>query len=104
MLRASGVGLGGLFQSTPPVRGATQGHRGRQRHIAISIHAPRAGGDLLSLFSSFRRLKFQSTPPVRGATPLKNSKECNEMISIHAPRAGGDQLVEKVCLPADFFM
>ena len=57
-----------IFQSTPPVRGATRHPRlpavftGR-----ISIHAPRAGGDILST-SSEVRLRFQSTPPVRGAT------------------------------------
>ena len=33
------------FQSTPPARGATQGSTAHRRYPAISIHAPREGGD-----------------------------------------------------------
>ena len=59
----------GVFQSTPPVRGATPRHQ-RQRHrLLISIHAPRAGGD----------------------TDLTTDELTAMGISIHAPRAGGDQ-------------
>ena len=60
---------GEQFQSTPPVRGATHFPSTSDRHPAISIHAPRAGGDRRG------RLRLQQ-PPV---------------ISIHAPRAGGDE-------------
>ena len=79
-----------LFQSTPPARGAT-GHRNdRLLEIAISIHAPREGGDstmrsrivarVISIhapreggrrrlsFDSHLGDSFQSTPPARGAT------------------------------------
>ena len=35
------------FQSTPPARGATGHDRPMQHRIAISIHAPREGGDLV---------------------------------------------------------
>ena len=56
-----------VFQSTPPVRGATLLHDVCKIHLYISIHAPRAGGD----------------KPARAA-------ETEEAISIHAPRAGGD--------------
>ena len=58
--------------------------------FAISIHAPREGGD--SAYSRYARLGaiFQSTPPVRGATLLDNLANCGIMISIHAPREGGD--------------
>ena len=36
---------GPLFQSTPPARGATGARRQARKLIAVSIHAPRAGGD-----------------------------------------------------------
>ena len=55
------------FQSTPPVRGATQTTRQRKR-----------------------RKLFQSTPPVRGATAKTYNTRGKTIISIHAPRAGGD--------------
>ena len=79
-----------VFQSTPPMRGATFGsgnydsifrisihapHAGGDDQAAadasttgISIHAPHAGGDGTVSFLSPRRLLFQSTPPRRGAT------------------------------------
>ena len=79
-----------IFQSTPPVRGATHSRRllpvmegisihapragGDPIHApdpaigAISIHAPRAGGDLEETTRLVDEMAFQSTPPVRGAT------------------------------------
>ena len=57
-----------LFQSTPPVRGAT---------VILSIQ-------------HIRNKIFQSTPPVRGATIGTLYAEGAEKISIHAPRAGSD--------------
>ena len=35
----------GLFQSTPPARGATKCDPGETWNTGISIHAPREGGD-----------------------------------------------------------
>ena len=80
----------GIFQSTPPVRGATSIVVVVIAVSTISIHAPRAGSDCIGLDQSYtdtdfnprppcgERLKpgrllsfhciFQSTPPVRGAT------------------------------------
>ena len=57
----------GLFQSTPPARGATLCKCCNCELYCISIHAPREGGDY-------------STPDAAALTP----------ISIHAPREGGD--------------
>ena len=57
-----------LFQSTLPVRGATQW---------------RGNGDVHSN-------RFQSTLPVRGATQRIDQPESHTYISIHAPRAGSD--------------
>ena len=55
------------FQSTLPVRGATQVH---QVVVAAQI--------------------FQSTLPVRGATTALSTQSLTATISIHAPRAGSD--------------
>ena len=55
------------FQSTPPVREATQ--------IILSFNP-------ISV--------FQSTPPVREATTYKFSEDFTISLSIHASREGGD--------------
>ena len=102
-----------LFQSTPPVWGATH-HQGAENHrILISIHAPRVGGDPLIDKYRFSKWIFQSTPPVWGATWAVRTKSMlmalfqstppvwgatggsvaqigSGAISIHAPRVGGD--------------
>ena len=59
------------FQSTLPVRGATNSKGDTCVTIIISIHAPRAGSDLQAIFYA----------------PFKN-------ISIHAPRAGSDAVID----------
>ena len=56
------------FQSTPPVWGATEQDVYRAHMDAISIHAPRAGGDDNYNQAVAATKQFQSTPPVRGAT------------------------------------
>ena len=81
--------------------------------MAISIHAPREGGDfeddeigaVYFIFQSTppargatkltnprisKYTKFQSTPPARGATFTSPVSEQIRPISIHAPREGGD--------------
>ena len=84
------------FQSTPPVRGATHTAGKNPRQRDISIHAPRAGGDVRDGTTFRKLLKFQSTPPVRGATAIKNGFARLTKISIHAPRAGGDPNGSKI--------
>ena len=61
-------GANGIFQSTPPVRGATGTQLARTVKGLISIHAPRAGGD-----------------------HKRHRNRGRRAISIHAPRAGGDE-------------
>ncbi len=79
------------FQSTLPVRGATEeALRGHQRPAAISIHAPRAGSDLMHSARFTASARFQSTLPVRGATWREEDIAARIAISIHAPRAGSD--------------
>ena len=63
---------GNEFQSTRPVRGATEAMTGEK---AV--------------------LLFQSTRPVRGATRSQNAVDLRSGISIHAPRAGRDP--ESIC-------
>ncbi len=55
------------FQSTPPVRGATDFAKHYTVSHRVSIHAPRAGGDQVAALYVEPK-GFQSTPPVRGAT------------------------------------
>ena len=55
----------------------------------VSIHAPRAGGDVPNPFH-YHPLMFQSTPPARGATESVRKASWSMRVSIHAPRAGGD--------------
>ena len=101
------------FQSTPPARGATfTVVKGPGLNFAISIHAPREGGDGGNAPSGGHCCVFQSTPPARGATyvirpyigysgfqstpPARGATISavvipgEDEISIHAPREGGD--------------
>ena len=102
------------FQSTLPVRGATNSLICSFNSLfSISIHAPRAGSDgvhfgrlqrnknfnprspcgerreALQLYKS-NDSRFQSTLPVRGATTSNRLLKHIIQISIHAPRAGSD--------------
>ena len=65
--------MGTLFQSTPPVWGATPSRSEGKRHRLISIHAPRVGGDRTMLMNGFQ----------------------GSIISIHAPRVGGDYSIRQ---------
>ncbi|EFT83511.1 hypothetical protein HMPREF0620_0516 [Parascardovia denticolens DSM 10105 = JCM 12538] len=57
-----------LFQSTLPLRGATQAPILDVPSQRISIHAPLAGSDWRGAFIQVRMSRFQSTLPLRGAT------------------------------------
>ena len=114
------------FQSTLPVRGATNFSFVSFYLKHISIHAPRAGSDLRPHAGSRkgrlyfnprspcgeRRQKpgllspygiFQSTLPVRGATQTLFALCHRQHISIHAPRAGSDHVRLPLFLPARNF-
>ena len=52
---------GGVRQRTP---------RARTHRLGVSIHAPRAGCDILMVVPAFFRAMFQSTHPGRGATHI----------------------------------
>ena len=66
---------GRRFQSTHPLRGATFIAFFINFLCAISIHAPLAGCDNLSLQKIVGASVFQSTHPLRGATANKNKYE-----------------------------
>ena len=79
-----------LFQSTPPVWGATD----LPRHGLIGLRfqsTPPVWGATVRTKSSFSVYLFQSTPPVWGATGEDALVvHAFHLISIHAPRVGGD--------------
>ena len=79
-----------MFQSTPPVRGATADFTLKISGKMVSIHAPRAGGDLKFTPGQKVRQSFNPRPPC-GGRPQNLTRWINFWsVSIHAPRAGGD--------------
>ena len=84
-----------LFQSTHPMRGATNTLHFDLDARCISIHAPHAGCDHLALRQSLAKAQFQSTHPMRGATGGKDVRDMTLDISIHAPHAGCDHIPDR---------
>ena len=82
---------GQLFQSTPPVKAATDLFMRIWWAGIISIHAAREGGDHLPAMDDYTLARFQSTPPVKAATRHRNVLRPAVCISIHAAREGGDR-------------
>ena len=101
------------FNPLPPCGGRPVLRRKRAVAYTISIHSPRAGGDIRWCSPSSGNLQnfnplppcggrrfpaafvvqsgvFQSTPPVRGETHDARNHAQAIGISIHSPRAGGD--------------
>ena len=72
------------------MRGATPQICAPVAVMIISIHAPRAGRDVLTGSGEWQVPEFQSTRPVRGATDKDGYVTFLGRISIHAPRAGRD--------------
>ena len=79
-----------LFQSTPPVRGATGSPSTINLILLISIHAPRAGGDAIRGRPGGYSFYFNPRPPCGGRLRAVHGPVRLYGISIHAPRAGGD--------------
>ena len=114
-----------VFQSTHPVRGATNLQPPLWRTTEISIHAPREGCDGAwrvhaqrggisihapregcdGTFSNVGSAvtEFQSTHPVRGATFEALSNTQSDTISIHAPREGCDVREGDIFVAKDLF-
>ena len=80
------------FQSTPPARGATA-HRGAgDGPTAISIHAPREGGDVAGHGATLA-VEISIHAPREGGDDARLTQIPRRVISIHAPREGGDNCV-----------
>ena len=102
------------FQSTRPMRGATQKQKTQDDDPDVSIHAPHAGRDmatqglrlplcgfnprapcgarLMGFLQAIAEYGFQSTRPMRGATRLAWMQTHGFLVSIHAPHAGRDEV------------
>ena len=80
-----------LFQSTHPVRGATQGVLINLAEKNISIHAPRAGCDVGSgnIWLATNTISIHAPRAGCDASQIGVEPQIEE-ISIHAPRAGCD--------------
>ena len=90
----AGIAIGAKeFQSTPPVKAATQFGDPILQQLTISIHAAREGGDAWTTAFMLWTTQFQSTPPVKAATALIVDDEARIPISIHAAREGGDAVI-----------
>ena len=79
-----------IFQSTHPVRGATEVGTWQSKTIRHFNPRTPCGVRQTRFAKPAIRLVFQSTHPVRGATRGQIQIRGNRMISIHAPRAGCD--------------
>ena len=75
------------FQSTHPLRGATQSIARSICSVLISIHAPLAGCDVTEVTLGAPGT-FQSTPPLRGATMVKLSDAGDPLFQSTPPLRG----------------
>ena len=57
------IGLATSFQSTPPVKAATQLDERKRNNYAISIHAAREGGDKLAVRCDRKKAHFNPRRP-----------------------------------------
>ena len=78
------------FQSTPPARGATSPKAAWRWWRAISIHAPREGGDHDGSGNGLGIGKISIHAPREGGDGNTGKNAGKIQISIHAPREGGD--------------
>ena len=78
------------FNPRPPCGGRLAGLAGSHKDREISIHAPRAGGDMRRWKMPPRPEHFNPRPPCGGRHGMLEKSADLYGISIHAPRAGGD--------------
>ena len=80
----------GVFQSTPPVRGATASRRAKKVRQAFQSTPPVRGATQITFHFFLTDVNFNPRPPC-GGRPMRSISERQSLfISIHAPRAGGD--------------
>ena len=80
----------GVFQSTPPARGATDERDNMVLPGSISIHAPREGGDDHDGGVGVAQIVISIHAPREGGDVQLLDVGVDAAISIHAPREGGD--------------
>ena len=85
-----------LFQSTPPARGATGAGNRQKLCAAISIHAPREGGDGKMPNLCEVRCDISIHAPREGGDYTDSFLQQISLISIHAPREGGDLYINSM--------
>ena len=78
------------FQSTLPLRGATELSKQIQRILWISIHAPLAGSDLTQMKMKGEMEYFNPRSPCGERLAVVVPAALQVCISIHAPLAGSD--------------
>ena len=78
------------FQSTLPMRGATERDLASWRDRGISIHAPHAGSDLRRQLRRRLRPYFNPRSPCGERLEHRELDDDDVVISIHAPHAGSD--------------
>ena len=84
------------FQSTRPVRGATQQSKSHgYKYYKFQSTRPVRGATKSYTHADISSAAFQSTRPVRGATGEHSMIEGLSEISIHAPREGRDVSQQK---------
>jgi hypothetical protein len=80
------------FNPRPPRGGRRAGPASAHNGRTVSIHAPRAGGDIVPTRTIPDSKRFNPRPP-RGGRPCRCLLGIAYIrVSIHAPRAGGDRL------------
>ena len=78
------------FNPRPPRGGRHCEDVTPKRVSAISIHAPREGGDESICYNKFGRLFISIHAPREGGDRDFKNMDKRVVISIHAPREGGD--------------
>src|SRR5690554_3217764 len=78
-----------MFQSTRPIRGATQNAVGMVRRKPFQSTRPIRGATKQDILIGISK-KFQSTRPIRGATSVKYHVNFFMIVSIHAPHTRRD--------------
>ena len=79
------------FQSTLPVKGATNPANTPNPHPIVSIHAPSEGSDAMVLDRNGAPVTFQSTLPVKGATYAQSAPARSNMFQSTLPVKGATE-------------
>ena len=92
-----------VFQSTHPLRDATQSFRGWGCICEISIHAPLTGCDLDGVRSECEEADFNPRTPYGMRRNMKSIYDIFKNISIHAPLTGCDTTEKGMNLTCIYF-